>query len=264
MRVRCQAERAVGEREDRAAVAAAVEVEMARVDRHRDLRAPRAAGAHGDAELRAQAVARRERGDPLRASSRRRRDLRGAERSPAPDRRRRASASCDRVHGAPMPGSRCASSAASSSWIPDPSCALTTMHCGLHSPSARRAAQGQHVAHLARGLRGERQVALADREDVGDLERAGLDRLHVVAEAGRADDDARVGERDDASSRTGRCRRSRRSRGRSRGIEAVDRGARRARQAAELAACRERADEDVLVRRRSRPCGCGRRGRRRR
>ena len=109
------------------------------------------------------------------------------------------------------------------------------------------APQREHVAHLAAGLRRERQVALADREHVGDLERARLDRLHVVAQAGRADDDARVGELDDARLRLPGADRLDDHPLEAAGVEGVDCDARRPRQPAELAARRERADEDVLV-----------------
>ena len=97
-------------------------------------------------------------------------------------------------------------------------------------------AQRQHLAHLARGLLGERQVALADGEDVGDLEHAGLDRLHVVAEAGRADDDARVGERDDRRLRLAGADRLDDDAVEAAASNASTARARRARQAAEIAA----------------------------
>ena len=60
-------------------------------------------------------------------------------------------------------------------------------------------AQRQHLAHLARRLLGQRRVALVDDQDVGDLQDAGLDRLHFVAESGRADDDVRVGDATDVN-----------------------------------------------------------------
>src|SRR5204863_5486730 len=56
VRVRGQAERRVGEGEERTAVTAAVEVEVPRVDGHGDLGSPRGAGAKGDAERAAEAV----------------------------------------------------------------------------------------------------------------------------------------------------------------------------------------------------------------
>ena len=213
MRVRGQAERRVGEREDRAAVAAAVEVEVARVDRHRHFRRARAAGAQGDAERRAEAVAGDERRRCARAS-RRRRGSRAARRlAPAHASGVDAARARRRLRAARRPtptASRCASSAASSSSRPVRASALTTTTRGA-TRRRWRARRSVSISRISRAVCcGERQVALADGEDVGDLERAGLDRLHVVAEAGRADDDARVGERDDAPSPTGRCRRSRR------------------------------------------------------
>ena len=111
----------------------------------------------------------------------------------------------------------------------------------------RRAAQPQHLAHLARRLRGERQVALADGQHVGDLERARLQRLDVVAEPGRADDDAVSARAAMRVSDWPVPTVSTMTRSKPAGVEAVDRGARRARQAAELAARRERADEGVRM-----------------
>jgi hypothetical protein len=77
--------------------------------------------------------------------------------------------------------------------MPPAASARTTTTRGFQSLGIGTAAEREHLAQLARRLLGERQVALADRQDVGDLERAGLERLDVVAEAGRADDDPGVG-----------------------------------------------------------------------
>ena len=109
------------------------------------------------------------------------------------------------------------------------------------------AAQAEHLAHLACRLLGERQVALADGEHVGNLERAGLQRLDVVAEPGRADDDPRVGERRDARLRLARADGLDDHPVEAGGIEAVDRRPRRARQPAELAAGGEGADEGIRM-----------------
>ena len=101
--------RRIGEREDRAAVAAAVEVEVPRVDRHRDLGAARAAGAKRDAERRAEAVARDQGRRAARASRI------GVGRSPAAIRRDRGwRGRRPAARSAPAdagPTARCASSA---------------------------------------------------------------------------------------------------------------------------------------------------------
>ena len=109
------------------------------------------------------------------------------------------------------------------------------------------ATQAEHLAHLARRLRGERQVALADGEHVRDLERARLERLDVVAEAGRADDDAAVGQRGDRRLRLAGADGLDDDAVEAGGVEAVDRRPGGARDAAERAARRERADEGVRM-----------------
>ena len=116
-------------------------------------------------------------------------------------------------------------------------------------PRLRRgaAAQREHLAHLARRLLGEGQVALADRQHVGDLERAGLERLDVVAEPGRADDDPGVGERGDARLRLAGADGLDDDAVEAGGVEAVDRRAGRARQPAELAAGGEGTNEGVRM-----------------
>ena len=83
---------------------------------------------------------------------------------------------------------------------------------GLQHLDRRRpgAPQPEHFLEIAHGDLGRRQVALAHDQDVGDLEDAGLDRLHVVAESGRTDDEPRVGELARSRLRTARRRPSRR------------------------------------------------------
>ena len=131
--------------------------------------------------------------------------------------------------------------------MPPSARARTTTTRGFQASAAAAAAQAEHLAHLARRLLGQRQVALADGEHVGDLERAGLQRLDVVAEPGRTDDDAGVGERGDPRFRLAGADGLDDDAVEAGGVEAVDRRARRARQAAELAAGGERADEGVRM-----------------
>ena len=52
---------------------------------------------------------------------------------------------------------------------------------------ARRAAQVQHRAQLANQRVGALAIGLVDHKDIGDLQNAGLDRLHIVAHAGHLD-----------------------------------------------------------------------------
>ncbi len=66
-----------------------------------------------------------------------------------------------------------------------------------HVPPRAARAQVQHLLEIALGAIGVRLVGLADDQHVGDFEDARLDRLDVVAEAGRTHDDAGVGERRD-------------------------------------------------------------------
>ena len=122
------------------------------------------------------------------------------------------------------------------------------LHPGLPVAGRGRSAQAEHLAHFARGLLGERQVALADGEHVGDLERAGLDRLDSSPSPGgqtttRVSASATIAVSDWPVPTVSTMTRSKPR------VEAVDRRARRARQAAELAAGRERADEGVRMRR---------------
>ena len=138
----------------------------------------------------------------------------------------------------------------------------------------RRRLEHRHVAALAAAAAASpgdpapcarrRQVALAHDQDVGDLEDARLDRLHVVAQPGRADDDAGVGQRRDFDIRLAGADRLDDHRVEPRGVQHVDDRGGRARQPAEMAARGQRADEDALVRAECRPCGCDRRAPRRR
>ena len=129
--------------------------------------------------------------------------------------------------------------------MPPSARARTTTTRGFQASAEGLRRSAEHLAHLARRLLGERQVALADGEHVGDLERAGLERLDVVAEPGRTDDDAGVGERGDPRFRLAGADGLDDDAVEAGGVEAVDRRAGRARQAAELAAGGERADEGV-------------------
>jgi hypothetical protein len=114
--------------------------------------------------------------------------------------------------------------------------------------AARRAAQLQHVAQVLGRDGGQRQVGLGHRQHVGNLQDAGLDGLHLVAQARRAGDDARVGQVhdlhfrlpgahgfDDHAVKAGR-------------IEQVDDAARGRRQPAHMPARGHRTDEDIRVR----------------
>jgi hypothetical protein len=62
-----------------------------------------------------------------------------------------------------------------------------------HFPARGGRAQVQHVLEVARGRLGAGQVGLGHHQQVGDLEDAGLERLHVVAEAGRTGHQPGVG-----------------------------------------------------------------------
>jgi hypothetical protein len=64
-----------------------------------------------------------------------------------------------------------------------------------HLPGARRwvGAQVQHVAQVLGRDGGQRQVGLGHGQDVRDLQDAGLDRLHLVAQARRTGHDAGIG-----------------------------------------------------------------------
>ena len=136
-----------------------------------------------------------------------------------------------------------------------------------HLPIAAPRGHGPHRQHrleVGDGAVGVGPVALADDVDVGDLEDAGLDRLDVVAQPGRRDDDRRVrrahdldlvlahADRLDDDDVVSPPRRARRPR------PACRARARRARRAWPCCARRRRD------RRPARPSGCGRRGSRRR
>ena len=161
----------------------------------------------------------------------------GAGRAAAASRRRRPGATA----------SACASSASSRPSMPPSARARTMTTRGFQASAVGAAAQAEHLAHLARRLLGQRQVALADREQVGDLERAGFQRLDVVAEPGRTDDDAGVGERGDPRFRLAGADGLDDDPVEAGGVEAVDRRPGRARQAAELAAGGKGADEGVRM-----------------
>ncbi len=66
----------------------------------------------------------------------------------------------------------------------------------LRTGTARRvtATKPEHVLELADRDVGGRQVALAHDQEIGDLEDAGLDRLHGVALSRRTDDEPGIRE----------------------------------------------------------------------
>ena len=203
VRVRCQAEGGVGEREDHAAMTGTVEIEMLVAQAHRHGGEAVAAGAALDAEQAHEGIgggqsrhalhgilARRPTGVPARA-------LRLASRRPRPTR-------C-----------ACASMRSTSSRTPSPVRCRGAQH--RHLPAAfgarrRRCSMSRRSRAVACGAG---QVGLGDDQQVGDLEDAGLDRLHLVAQPRRAGHDAGVGDADDLDLGLARHRRSRRSRCRS-------------------------------------------------
>ncbi|OIQ64801.1 hypothetical protein GALL_536470 [mine drainage metagenome] len=111
-----------------------------------------------------------------------------------------------------------------------------------HLPAGGCRVTRQQLQVGARALR-QRRVALVHHQDVGDFEDAGLDRLHLVAQAGGADDDAGVGVAADLHLRLAGADGLDDHRVETGGIEQVDDLAGAARQSAQVSARRNGADE---------------------
>ena len=117
---------------------------------------------------------------------------------------------------------------------------------GRHSSGAERL-QRQVRRHRLHQAVGALAVGLVDDEDVGDLHDAGLDRLHVVAGAGHEHDDRDVRRADDVHFVLADADGLDDDDVLARGVEDQRRVARRARQAAEMAARRHAADEHAGI-----------------
>ena len=128
---------------------------------------------------------------------------------------------------------------------PSPLAATTFLH--RHLPGVI-ATEPEHVLELADGDVGGRQVALAHDEEIGDLEDAGLDRLHRVALSRRTDDEPGIRELRYLDLGLTGTHRLDDDRVEAAGVEHVHDLCGRARRAAEMAARGERTDEDVRVR----------------
>ena len=103
------------------------------------------------------------------------------------------------------------------------------------------------MGQIAHGAIGAFAIGLVDHEHVGDLEDAGLDGLDLVAEPGHGDDDRGLRLRHDVDLVLPDADGLDDDDVEAHGVEHGDHVAGRARQAAEVAARGERADEDAVV-----------------
>ena len=145
----------------------------------------------------------------------------------------------------PRPACAACASIASASAATPSRCRRRRAH-DAHLPFAP-AAQAQHVAQAALCVERERRVAFVHRQDVGDLQDARLDRLHVVAQPGGTHDHLGVGEPCDLDLGLSRPDRLDDDRVEPRGVEDVDDLAGLARDAPEMASRGHRADEHAVV-----------------
>ena len=159
-----------------------------------------------------------------------------------------------------MGGSQLPSGAASDASPP----AEPVVRVVVRRTRGHRSAQLEHPLEIAHGAVRALAVRLVHREHVRDLEHAGLDRLHVVAEPGHRDDDDRVREVRDLDLVLADADRLDEDDVLPHRVEHLHDVRGRAREAAEVAARAERADEDARDRSRGPASGCGRRGSRRR
>ena len=97
------------------------------------------------------------------------------------------------------------------------------------------------------GAFGALAVGLVDHHDVGDLDKPGFHRLDVVAETGRSDHHAHVGDLGHVDFALAGADRLEQDGILAGGIEPIDDAHRRRAQAAEVAAARQRAHEHAIV-----------------
>ena len=116
------------------------------------------------------------------------------------------------------------------------------VHLGRH-----RMAELEHPAQLGLELPCARLIRLVDDEDIGDLQDAGLRRLHTITEAGCEDDERGVGHRCDVDLRLPDPDRLEDHVIEARGVRDERRGGDRSGEPAEMSPGRHRTDEHPVI-----------------
>ena len=107
--------------------------------------------------------------------------------------------------------------------------------------------QRERALELLHGALRALAVGLVDDQDVGDLQQPRLHGLNVIAEAGRGDEDAHVGHLGDVDLALAGADGLDQNDVLPRRVQRIDDAHRRRREAAQVAAARQRAHEDAVV-----------------